>query len=307
MSQEEQQLTQEQAFDQAWDEITGKTDDTETVSTEAEEQTGEDESTIAQDGEASTDAGTEGHGEQSQAAAPEQQGTETSQDELSLLRKELAQLQEKFVRQGGQVRGYEQKHQAALKKLRELEDREKRIASAGSEEDALKALESEYPDIAAKLQKAFEAERAKAKQEAEALRAEIATAVQPVQEEMSRRTAQEAANVVFAKHPDAAAIVTSQGYRDWLAAQDEDVRALHTSPNPEHGVMLLDYFKATRGQATAGQAAAVTGKANSEQDSRRDRLAAMGAPGTTRQASRATGLPPADDFDAAFDYFARSG
>lgn len=227
--------------------------------------------------------------DQSQDEQP-QEGDEPAEKpvdaELEALRRQNAELLQFKRSNEGRIAAYQ-------RRLEELTNPGKKV-SKKAESEELKKLREEYPEIAAPLEAAFETQR----QELEQLR----SSVSHLSEERQTRFLAEQEQALNQAHPDWRDITGKSEFRQWAGSQpafvqDALMRNASEIVNAAEASYIVDLYKKSLSQQPPSTDGA--SKTNERRRRQLDSAAAVSSkgPGTPATAP--------DDFDAAFDYFAR--
>jgi hypothetical protein len=215
----------------------------------------------------------------------QQEAEEKTPDEVAQLRQQLDTLKQErdhfehsFKSQVGRV-------SALQKKL----DGEKKEEPEDNDDD-VKSLLEDYPEIATPIIKAMEKKFGK-------VLGEVDQRLAPIQEQEDKRYIASQLAILNDKFPDWVKTVHSQEYNDWLTQQPTAVQSLDGTIHANEMAYLLRGFNQTRSteeNAQQQQAAELA-------DKRRQKMAANVSV-QSKGPSKKSVAP--DDFDAAWDYYA---
>lgn len=181
------------------------------------------------------------------------------------------------------------------------------------EADRWKQVREEYPELMQPLEEALTALSGAVEEVRGTASSASAHIEQQRQIDQVRQQEQRAAEALSERHPEWQQIVRTPEYRDWIADQSPYIQRIHReSTDADEVSIVLDLYQA---QARPRQEApSATTTPTHTPNTRSDALPAnrrrqMGSGFSTRARGRQmTGtLPPADDGDAAWDYFERAG
>ena len=130
---------------------------------------------------------------------------------------------------------------ATLRRLQELEDKERKNANTNAQ-TAFEKYAAEYPDEAAILQAKYTPLEL-AQQQASKELAELRQQTQAMAQEF---TLQKNSAMVLRTHPDATDIVVDPAFTAWVDALDTDDRARAESIDPKDAIKTLEQFKRDR-------------------------------------------------------------
>jgi chromosome segregation ATPase len=161
------------------------------------------------------------------------------------------------------------------------------------------ALKADFPEVANALDARLESEKRQI--EADRQRqaqleqqiAQLQSAVQPIQQQAQDQYFQSQVDALQARHPDWREVVSAPAFAEWLNQQPESLRRLKDSNDAAEAAALMDLYKSQNGQGSADSNSA---------DKRQERLAA--AQTVSRRGASPRGGAP-DDFEAAFDHYAK--
>jgi hypothetical protein len=211
---------------------------------------------------------------------------EDTPDEVTQLRNQLESLKQErdhfehsFKSQVGRV-------SALQKKL----DGEKKEEAEVSDDDDVKSLLEDYPEIAAPIIKAMEKKFGK-------VLGEVDQRLAPIQQQEEQRYIASQLDILNKEFPDWGKTVHSQEYNDWLSQQPAAVQSLDGTVHANEMAYLLRGFNQTRNVAENVQQQQAVELA----DKRRQKMAANVSV-QSKGPSKKSVAP--DDFDAAWDFYA---
>lgn len=181
------------------------------------------------------------------------------------------------------------------------------------EAERWKQVREEYPELMQPLEEALTAIGGAVEEVRSTASSASAHIEQQRQIDQVRQQEQRAVEALSERHPDWQQTVRTPEYRDWIADQSPYIQRIHReSTDADEVSVVLDLYRA---QARPRQEApSPTTTPTPVPNTRSDALPAnrrrqMGSGFSTRARGRQmTGtLPPADDGDAAWDYFERAG
>lgn len=301
MAEQQQDTTRdEEDFDAAFDEF-AESDAPE--ETEAAEPVGEEEGDV-QDAAEPDSADSEAEGGQAQEdpiAAAKREAEEWKHRYNSDLGRQAA-LQRKIDEQQQELARYreiaqraQQNQQAAGQKAPQKDNNPD---GSGMSDAEWAALEQDFPEIAKAMEsrlKQIDAKYAQRLQQYEQPIMQMRQQQQAALRQQREAYVQSQYQALEQEHPDYREVAGTQEFVDWLKQQPRQVQDITNSWDARETAYLLRLYKQDRG---IGQ------QQTSDIQARRQRQLqqARSVPG---RAGRSSGSqPPADDFDAAFDFFA---
>jgi hypothetical protein len=166
---------------------------------------------------------------------------------------------------------------------------------SGMSDAEWRALKEDFPEIAA----AMEARLSEVSRQYEGRIAQLEQQVQPIQEQQRQQFLSSQYAALQERHPDYREVAESAEFQQWLSLQPRQVQTMIDSDAAEDASWLLDAYK--RANLTAQQQDAESMQA------RRQRQLQQARSVSGRSGRGASGQPPADDYEAAFDYYAERG
>lgn len=184
---------------------------------------------------------------------------------------------------------------ALQKKVQELqaqlEQRPQAAASQRQYTERMQNLMGEFPEIASALQEELDARLAE-------VRNEVQSAVAPMKQQEEARQYQAEESRVREIYPDFVDVVKSQDFMDWFERQPPAIKDLASSPHANDALAVMDYYTGYKGRNQAA--------ANPEvQDTIAKRQAALQRNVSVKNTAPAPVSDGPDDFESAFEYFAR--
>lgn len=276
--------TEEQSFEDAFDELAeGKTAE-EQPELEFETETEEVEDVQLREGQ-------EEEEDEGQVEAKPQ--PEFSLEERLEEAERQAQLwQHKYNSDLGRQNAYQRKVSEYEKEIQQLKKQVERSGGPDSMTPSeWKALQEDYPDIAQGVQSQFAQLQARHQAEIESIRREL----QPIQAQAQESYVQDQFRILEMEHPDYREIAQSESFKSWVQYQPQNIRDMITSQQAGDAAYLLRTYK---NDLMPGQ------QASTELKSRREKQLRQAQTVPQRGGRSRSNMPPEDDFEAAFDYFA---
>lgn len=275
-------------YERAFAEFSGEKDDAEGV---------EDDAPVAQDEPDAPEA------EQAQAPDDPFAGLSESQKKVvEGMQQKLAAADHEIRSNRGRIAALQRKAQeATAPKQQEPRDL---AQPTGVSEDRWNEFKKDFPEVA----EVFEARLQHMEQLVDQ---RLGQATQPIKELEHRQYLQGQYAALEAAHPDWNAAVKSSEFRSWLSAQPQSVQQIMASEDASEASWLIGRFKqdvaaiqaqrARQQRAPEGNPAQTTvGQLNEQRNRRLKESAGIGSAKSTAGQSG-----PPDDYDAAFDYYAR--
>ena len=221
---------------------------------------------------------------------------EPVQDEIEQYKAEIQKWQHKYNSDLG-------RQNALQRKITELEAQVAEARKAPNENpegsgvtDAeWESMKEDFPEIASGFDARLRSVTAQYEQQIQQLQA----AINPIQEQARSSQRNMQLEQLAQQHPDWQDIAGSQEFRSWVNEQPRPVQQLIESEDAAEAAYLISTYKQSTGQVTQAP--------NDELKQRRDRQLRQGQTISNRGGRSKTNLPPADDYEAAFNYFAERG
>lgn len=223
-------------------------------------------------------------------------------DELAELKRRLADAEHRERSASSRVSSFHKKYNEAQAQLAELQ----RQASApeydaeptDEDDDEALAVLDEMPElgrlvdrlVALRVEESVDVVKRQVQQ--------VEAGVQPLHQQAEREALRSELAVVEAEFPQWREIVYGDEFKSWIDAKPASIRdAYDNADTAADGLEFLRMYDRERGASTPTSRSTTTTK--------QDRLArAVGVPSRAASAPL-TGMPPADDFEASFNYFAK--
>lgn len=276
--------TEEQSFEDAFDELAeGKTAE-EQPELEFETETEEVEDVQLREGQ-------EEEEDEGQVEA-ELQPEFSLEERLEEAERQAQLWQHKYNSDLGRQNAYQRKVSEYENEIQQLKKQVERSDSPDSmTASEWKALQEDYPDIAQGVQSQFAQLQARHQAEIESIRREL----QPIQAQAQESYVQDQFRILEMEHPDYREIAQSDSFKSWVQYQPQNIRDMITSQQAGDAAYLLRTYK---NDLMPGQ------QASTELKSRREKQLRQAQTVPQRGGRSRSNMPPEDDFEAAFDYFA---
>lgn len=213
-------------------------------------------------------------------------------DELSAAREEAQLWQHKYNSDLGRQNAFQRKVNEQQEYIKQLESQMQRSNPPTDMTPAeWKAVQDDYPDIAQGVQAQFQSQEARHQAEIAAIRNEL----KPMQEQAADAYVQNQFQILSSQHPDYAQIAQSQEFGEWVQGQPSNVQRMVESQDASEASYLIQTYK---------NSLAPVPPANTELKQRRDKQLQQAQTIPKRGGRTVSNLPPDDDFEAAFDFYA---
>lgn len=228
----------------------------------------------------------------------DEQGRFTTEEdplaELERYKQEAQQWQHRYNSDLGRQNALQRKIQEQQAMIEELQKAPQQAAPEGSgmSQSEWDTLKEDFPEIAA----AMEARLNLITNTYESKISRLEQSLQPIQQQAQQSYRQQQFDALAQQHPDWQQVAKSDDFNQWMQTQPEPVRALYNSDEAADAAYLIGTYKAHRGV----KAPAPT----DELKQRRQRQLQQGQTISNRGGRPKSSLPPEDDFEAAFNYFA---
>lgn len=269
---------EEQSFNDAFDELA------------------EGESTSSEDAPESltNEVDDDGKEEEGQALLLEEESEKTEQalsieDQLDAAQGELQQWQHRYNSDLGRQNAYQRQLKEQQQTIEKLQQSSTASPSAG--DNSWKLVAEDYPDIAEGVKSLFEKQANEHRFELDRVRGEL----QPIQEQARKSYVDQQFVMLENEHPDYREVAVSEEFKGWVATQPGPIQEMIQSEQAGDAAYLLRAYK---NDVQPGQ------QATSELKQRREKQLRQGQTVPSRGGRSKSNLPPEDDFEAAFDFFA---
>lgn len=244
------------------------------------------------------------------AAAPAQ-GQEPEQgdqpvDEVAELKRKLSEAEHRERSASNRVSAFHKKLNEAQARVEQLQQQLKAAPKPAASEPAaeddpeLKAALSEMPELGRIVDRLVAKKVAEAVAPVKAQAQEIQESVKPAREFAEQAAVRRELEVVEKEFPDWREIVFSKEYEDWIAGKPQAIRAAYD--NATSGADALEFLRMYR--LEKGKPAAATTPPPT-QSKKPDLTKAVGIPSRPAARPAVGGLPASEDFEAAFEFFAK--
>lgn len=269
---------EEQSFNDAFDELA----EGESTSSEDTLETFDDE--VDDDGQE----------EEGQALLLEEESKETGpalsvKEQLSAAQGELQQWQHRYNSDLGRQNAYQRQlkeQQQTIEKLQQSSS-----ASTAASDNSWNLVAEDYPDIAEGVKSLFEKQANEHRAELNRVRGEL----QPIQEQARKSYIDQQFVMLENEHPDYREVAGSEDFKSWVGTQPGPIQEMIQSEQAGDAAYLLRAYK---NDVSPGL------QATSELRQRREKQLRQGQTVPSRGGRSKSNLPPEDDFEAAFDFFA---
>jgi len=281
--------TEEQSFEDAFDELAeGKAAENQPeLEFESETEEVEEDVQLREGQEEEEDEGQVEEGQVEEDPQPE-----FSLEERLREAENQAQLwQHKYNSDLGRQNAYQRKVSEYEQEIQKLKKQVERSGTDSMTPSEWKALQEDYPDIAQGVQSQFSQLQARHQAEIESIRREL----QPIQAQAQESYVQDQFRILEMEHPDYREIAQSESFKSWVQYQPENIRSMMTSQQAGDAAYLLRTYK---NDLMPGQ------QASNELKSRREKQLRQAQTVPQRGGRSRSNMPPEDDFEAAFDFFA---
>lgn len=276
---------QEQSFEDAFDELVDGPADAEP----AAETTEEPESEESEDGALQGQEEEKGQAELLEPEEPEPEGEPDPAAELAAVKDELQKWQHKYNSDLGRQNAYQRQIQEKDQLIAQLQSAQS--ANPGVVNKHWDTLKEDYPDIAQGISSLLEEKDSRHAREIESLKNSIA----PIQAQAQQSFVQQQYSMLEQEHPDYAEIAASPEFNQWVQTQPHNVQQMMESDNAADAAYLLRTYKNEKSPGV---------QATSELKQRREKQLRQAQNVPSRGGRSQQVMPPDDDFEAAFDYFA---
>lgn len=272
-------------YDSAFDEFANESNDDFEELGEVEEPETDD----AEESEAEPE-----EGEQEEAPQP------SEPDELTKLKQENQRLQHQFNSVNGRVSAYQRQAEQYKQQLEQRQAQQTQAGDnpqdSGMSDEKWEALKKDYPDIAEVMEAQLNGIRSKYEGELSRIKGEVEPLKQYQQQTQQAQHISSQMQALESQHPDWRDVVQTEDYSEWLRSQPHSIQQLMNSTDAQDNIFLLNTFKATR----APQAPAVN-----PVTSKRERQLRQAQTVPSRSTKGGQTDIADDDYEAAFDFFAR--
>jgi len=153
----------------------------------------------------------------------------------------------------------------------------------------MQSLMGDFPEIAEALQAELE-------EQLSLVRNEVQQAVAPMRQLEEQRRFEAEEQQVKARYPDYGQVVNTREFLEWFNDQPDAVRSLAASPHAKDAIAVMDYFSATRRSVAANPEV---------QNIQAKRQQALEKHVSIKNSAPAPINDGPDDFEAAFNHYAR--
>ena len=274
----ENEDTQDQAFDSAFDEFSEP-----------------EESDLLLDSEDTEELGEEDGQEESESDVSDEQ--EDEQD----YKKRYEELEHRFKSDIGRQSAYQSRiaqQEREIQQLRQQSAPKPLETDAGENPDGSNltdeqwgVLKEEFPEIAEGIESQLKAYESRFNKEL----SQVNETLEPIRQRESQQLLEREFQALADKHPDYEQVASSTEFNTWLSTQPQQVQKMIESSNAADAAWLLDGFKRESGPVNN------QGPADRKPSNNKvlERSRSVPRRGTPKQSVIAE-----DDFDAAFDHFA---
>lgn len=211
------------------------------------------------------------------------------EEQLDAAQGELQQWQHRYNSDLGRQNAYQRQLKEQQQTIEKLKQNSATSPSAG--DNSWKLVAEDYPDIAEGVKSLFEKQANEHRVELDRVRGEL----QPIQEQARKSYVDQQFVMLENEHPDYREVAVSEEFKGWVATQPAPIQEMIQSEQAGDAAYLLRAYK---NDASPGQ------QATSELKQRREKQLRQGQTVPSRGGRSKSNLPPEDDFEAAFDFFA---
>jgi hypothetical protein len=291
----------DQSFEDAFDELAGDATSSpeEQMSIPDEPEEGEESVLVPEteekeeaqaEGTIEPEAKTEEPVEEKTEEVAEEQPEEGLEDQLKTANAETQKWIHKYNSDLGRQNAYQKQIEGLKQQNNAL-----RKQSSGEGNAKPDTLKEDYPDIAegtdSRINRATEPLMRKIE--------ELEEKLTPIQEKQQKDAIGEQYNQLEQEHPDYIEISKDVQFHNWLGAQPLPVQAMINSEDANEASYLLRLYKNDKGLVTEQE------EVPSELKQRREKQLRQAQNVPSRGGRSQEIVPPNDDFDAAFDFFAK--
>ena len=236
----------------------------------------------------------DGQEEEGQALLLEEESKETEpalsvEEQLNAAQGELQQWQHRYNSDLGRQNAYQRQLKEQQQTIEKLQQSSTASPSAG--DNSWKLVAEDYPDIAEGVKSLFEKQANEHRAELNRVRGEL----QPIQEQARQSFIDQQFGMLENEHPDYREVAGSEDFKSWVTTQPVPIQEMIQSEQAGDAAYLLRAYK---NDVSPGQ------QATSELKQRREKQLRQGQTVPSRGGRSKSNLPPEDDFEAAFDFFA---
>jgi len=227
-----------------------------------------------------------------------QQSEASQRGRVGALQRQINEFkrQQQAPQSSGQPSASQSTQQPAGQSQQERDQKQAIAEEAGSED--WEAFKQDFPDIANALDARF-AELSRLEERVNQRISSVEQSVQPMQEQAHQQYLADQMRALEARHSDWQEVVNAPAFQEWLQQQPQWVQDQMESDNADDASALLDFYKATSQQAGSDDRAAAQ---QAEREKRNQRLANAQTP-TRRGPAQRQAVP--DEFEAAFNHYAK--
>ena len=222
-----------------------------------------------------------------ESSEPEQ----TIEAQLAAAREEAQRWQHKYNSDLGRQNAFQRKVTEQQQYIQQLESKMKRSTPESMTPNEWKALQEDYPEIAQGFQAYMGQIEARHKAELESVRRDL----QPIQQQAQESYIQDQFRLLETEHPDYRDVASSDDFKSWVAAQPQNIQSMITSEQAADAAYLLRTYK---NELMPGV------QASNELKQRREKQLRQAQTVPQRGGRTRSNMPPEDDFEAAFEFFA---
>jgi len=212
-------------------------------------------------------------------------------NELQQVRQQAEEWQHKYNSDLGRQNALQRKIQEQEQTIQRLQ-KPQSFPAPGISDKEWKELSEDFPEIA----KAVEGKLNTITRNYEAKIRGLESRVAPIQEQAEKSYVSEQYRILAEEHPDYQEIADSQDFKHWVSFQPESVKALISSKQAADAAYLLRTYK--------NETRLPEPVSNNELKQRREKQLRQAQTVPSRGGRVKSNLPPDDDYEAAFDYFA---
>jgi hypothetical protein len=211
--------------------------------------------------------------------------------QLQRAREEAQLWQHKYNSDLGRQNAFQRKLAEQQQYIDQLQNQMKRSSPESMTPNEWKAIQEDYPEIA----QGFQAYVGELEQRHRAEIESVRSALQPIQQQAEESYVMDQFRLLENEHPDYREIAQSDSFKSWVRQQPANVQDMYESKQAADAAYLLRSYK---NDLMPGV------QASSELKQRREKQLRQAQTVPQRGGRTRSNMPPEDDFEAAFDYFA---
>lgn len=290
MSEDIQEESFEDAFNSIVDEEEGTTSEIDDEAVLPDETEGEPEAADAEDGEPEVE---DGSSETDAGVEPDQgEAEEPELDEVAKLREEAQKWQHRYNSDLGRQNALQRKIQEQQQYINQLKQPQgENPDGSGMSDKEWKTLQEDFPEIAAGIESRISNIVAQYEQKLSTIEQKF----EPLEQQNQAQYRNAQFQILETEHPDWRDVAGTNEFREWISQQPAIVQQMVQSEEAAEAAYLMRQYK------LSNQTVAST---NDVLKQKRQRQLQQGKTLSSRGGRKTSALPPEDDYEAAFNYFA---